>query len=38
MDDDIRVHGDSHASSSHDASLVPTFKTREDFCMSKNWI
>ena len=30
VDDDIPVHGDSHASSSHEASLEPTFKRRED--------
>ena len=30
MDDEIPVHGDSHASSSHEASLVPTTKRRED--------
>ena len=30
MDDEIPVHGDSHASSSHDASLEPVFKRRED--------
>ena len=30
MDDEIPVHGDSHASSSHEASLEPTFKRRED--------
>ena len=29
MDDEIPVHGDSHASSSHEASLEPTFKGRE---------
>ena len=29
-DDEIPVHGDSHASSSHEASLEPTFKRRED--------
>ena len=31
MDDEIPVHGDSHASSSHEASLEPIFKRREDF-------
>ena len=31
MDDEIPVHGDSHASSSHEASVEPTFKRREDF-------
>ena len=30
VDDEIPVHGDSHASSSHEASLEPTFKIRED--------
>ena len=30
MDDEIPVQGDSHASSSHEASLEPTFKRRED--------
>ena len=30
MDDEIPEHGDSHASSSHEASLEPTFKRRED--------
>ena len=30
VDDEIPVHGDSHASSSHQASLQPTFKRRED--------
>ena len=30
MDDEIPVHGDSHASSSHEASLEPIFKRRED--------
>ena len=32
MDDEIPVHGDSHASSSHEASVEPTFKRREDLC------
>ena len=32
MDDEIPEHGDSHASSSHEASLEPTFKRREDSC------
>ena len=27
----IHEHGDSHASSSHEVSLEPTFKRREDF-------
>ena len=30
VDDEIPVQGDSHASSSHEASLEPTFKRRED--------
>ena len=30
VDDEIPVHGDSHASSSHDASLEPTAERRED--------
>ena len=30
VDDEIPVRGDSHASSSHEASLEPTFKRRED--------
>ena len=30
VDDEIPVHGDSHASSSHKASLEPLFKRRED--------
>ena len=30
MDDEIPVHGDSHASSSHEASLEPITKRRED--------
>ena len=30
MDDKIPVHGDSHASSSHEASLEPIFQRRED--------
>ena len=32
VDDEIPVHGDSHASSSHEASLEPMFKRREDLC------
>ena len=28
--DEIPEHGDSHASSSHEMSLEPTFKRRED--------
>ena len=31
MDDEIPVHGDSHASSSHEVFLEPTFK-RRDLC------
>ena len=30
VDDEIPVHGDSHASSSHEAFLEPTTKRRED--------
>ena len=30
VDDEIPVHGDCHASSSHEASLEPIFKRRED--------
>ena len=30
VDNEIPAHGDSHASSSHDASLEPVFKRRED--------
>ena len=30
VDDEIPVHGDSQASSSHEVSLEPTFKRRED--------
>ena len=30
VDDEIPVHGDSHASSSHEASLEPILKRRED--------
>ena len=30
VDDEIPVHGHSHASSSHEVSLEPTFKRRED--------
>ena len=30
VDDEISAHGDSHASSSHEASLEPTTKRRED--------
>ena len=32
VDDEIPVHGDSHASSSHEASLELTLKRREDLC------
>ena len=31
VDDEIPAHGDSHASSSHEVSLEPTLKRREDF-------
>ena len=31
VDDEIPLQGGSHASSSHEASLEPTFKRREDF-------
>ena len=30
MDDEVPEHGDSHASSSHEVSLEPIFKRRED--------
>ena len=30
VDDEIPLHGDSHASSSHEDSIEPTFKRRED--------
>ena len=30
VDDEIPEHGDSHASFSHEVSLEPTFKRRED--------
>ena len=33
VDDEIPIHGDSHASSSHEASLEPIFKRREDLGM-----
>ena len=33
VDDEIPEHGDSHASSSHEVSLEPTFKRREDLCI-----
>ena len=32
VDDEIPEHGDSHASSSHEASLEPILKRREDTC------
>ena len=32
MDDGVPELGDSHASSSHEVSLEPTFKRREDLC------
>ena len=32
MDDRVPEHRDSHASSSHEVSLEPTFKRREDLC------
>ena len=32
VDDEVPEHGDSHASSSHEVSLEPTFKRREDLC------
>ena len=32
MDDRVPEHRDSHASSSHEASLEPTSKRREDLC------
>ena len=32
VDDEIAEHGDSHASSSHEASLEPILKRREDLC------
>ena len=32
VDDDIPEHRDSHSSSSHEVSLEPTFKRREDLC------
>ena len=31
VDDENPVHGDSNASSSHEASVEPIFKRREDF-------
>ena len=32
MDDKVPEHGDSHASSSHEVSLEPILKRREDLC------
>ena len=32
MEDRVPEHRDSHASSSHEASLEPTFERREDLC------
>ena len=32
VDDRVPEHRDSHASSSHEASLEPIFKRREDLC------
>ena len=32
VDDEIPLQGGSHASSSHELSLEPTFKRREDLC------
>ena len=32
VDDEIPEHGDSHASSSHEASSEPILKRREDLC------
>ena len=32
VDDEIPEHGDSHASSSHEASLEPKSKRREELC------
>ena len=32
MDNEIPEQGDTHASSSHEASLEPTFQRREDLC------
>ena len=32
VDGRVPEHGDSHASSSHEVSLEPTFKRREDLC------
>ena len=32
MDDEIPEHGDTHASSSHEASLEPISKRRKDLC------
>ena len=38
MDDEIPVQGDSHASSSHEASLEPTTNRREDLGVSTVFI
>ena len=34
VDDEIPLQGGSHASSSHEVSLEPTFKRREDLCIN----
>ena len=38
VDDEIPEHGDSHASSSHEVSLEPTFRRREDLCKHSVYI
>ena len=38
MDDEIPVHGDSHASSSHEASLEPTSKRSVRIWVSTEFI
>ena len=38
MDDEIPLQGGSHASSSHEASLEPTTKRREDLGKHKKFI
>ena len=38
LDDEIPVQGDSHASSSHEVSLEPTLKRREDWCKHSVYI
>ena len=38
VDDEIPLQGDSHASSSHEASLEPIFKRREDLVVSTVFI